>query len=101
MADPGIVSKKIIAVREEMKKNGWWATTTPPWVHAYENSRVLTAENFNEWLQFIFLPNRQMELAGVKSLQQENYVAPQAVKIFRDDSSKNKLLQLLIELDSL
>ena len=101
MADRGTVAKKIFDVREEMKKNGWWATTAPAWVDAYEYSRVITADNFNEWLQFIFLPNRQMDPEGRKDHPSENYIAPQAVKIFRGDESRNKLLQLLIELDSL
>lgn len=99
MPDSGI-AKKITDVREEMKKNGWWASNTPAWVSDYENRGVITAENFNEWLQFIFLPNRQMDLE-IRNREQGHYIAPQAVKIFRGDSSRNKLLQLLIELDSL
>jgi hypothetical protein len=31
----------------------------------------------------------------------ENYIVPQAMKFFGDDMQKGKLLQLLIELDSL
>lgn len=91
---------KINEVREELKRNGLWKKNLPVWVTDYEQREINTHEDFTEWLQFIYLPNR-LEQTETKDQLPESFVALQAKKYFSEDVRKGKLLQLLIELDSL
>lgn len=88
--------EKIAEVYEELKQTSLWKTNVPEWVHHYQKEPQTQVE-FSEWLQFVFLPNK---VQGNKPGDVEN-IAPQAVKFFGDDVKKGKLLQLLVELDSL
>ncbi len=101
MTDTGFITEKINEVREEMKRTGIWKKETPAWVKEFEKRTITTGENFIEWLQFIYLPNRMQDAEKNKLEIERNYIVPQAVKFFSNDIKKGKLLQLLIELDSL
>jgi uncharacterized protein YqcC (DUF446 family) len=90
MTETFLITEKINEVIEEMKKTGVWENETPPWV-----------KEFSEWLQFVYLPNRMQEAASNRWVIEKKYIVPQAVKFFGNDVKKGKLLQLLIELDSL
>ena len=86
-------AEEIIA---ELKKNGLWKKAEPLWVKDYEANIKLAHNDFAEWLQFVYLPNRLRNKAGTTSS-----IVPQAMKYFGDDVRKGKLLELLIELDAL
>jgi uncharacterized protein YqcC (DUF446 family) len=101
MTDTFLVVEKINEVQEEMKRNGLWVSAAPGWVREFGKRSVATGEDFSEWLQFIYLPNRKLEAAGKMGGEEKKYIAPQATKFFGADVQKGKLLQLLIELDSL
>ncbi len=101
MTDVSLIAEKIQEVREEMMRAGLWAATTPEWVGHYEKRNFATVEDFNEWLQFIYLPNLKTDKAWKKEGHEKDYIAPQAIKFFGEDIKRGKLLQLLIELDSL
>lgn len=95
LKDP--VPQKIIEVTAELKRAGLWKKQSPGWITDYEEKIIADEQDFLEWLQFIYLPNC---LQG-KIETERKLIAPQAIKYFGNDVRKGKLLQLLIELDSL
>lgn len=80
----------------ELNKNGLWKKTEPAWVKNYEANKNTFHNDFEEWLQFVYLPNCLQNKAGASPS-----IVPQAMKYFGEDVKKGKLLQLLIELDAL
>ncbi len=101
MTELFLITEKINEVRDEMRKTGVWNKETPGWVNDYEKRTIDTGEDFSEWLQFVYLPNRMQEAESNRSVFEKNYIVPQALKFFGSDMKKGKLLQLLIELDAL
>jgi uncharacterized protein YqcC (DUF446 family) len=101
MTETFLITEKINEVIEEMKKTGVWENETPPWVKEFEKRSINTGSDFSEWLQFVYLPNRMQEAASNHWVIEKKYIVPQAVKFFGNDIKKGRLLQLLIELDSL
>ena len=92
-----VAEQKVQEVITELKRTGLWNKQIPVWVTEYEEKVLRDEQDFLEWLQFVYLPNcsRQLGING------RRFIVPQAVKFFSDDIKKGKLLQLLIELDSL
>ncbi len=91
---------KVYELRAEMKSIGLWKKQVPYWVNEYTNSNIKTEQDFAEWLQFVYLPN-MMQQESRASMGAEKYIVPQAIQFFGDDVQKGKMLQILIELDSL
>lgn len=96
MSEVRELNEKINEVREELKRHGFWKKNIPAWVIDYEKKEISNHQDFTEWLQFVYLPN-MLEQKTVHGIP----VALQAKKYFSEDMRKGKLLQLLIELDSL
>jgi uncharacterized protein YqcC (DUF446 family) len=96
-----LIAEKVSEVKEEMKRVGLWSATTPAWVLQYGKRSITTSEGFCEWLQFIYLPNRKTDMVMKNKDAGSDYIAPQASRFFSEDIKRGKLLQLLIELDSL
>lgn len=96
-----LIAEKINDVRTEMRSTGLWKTETPAWVKEFEKRTISNLEDFSGWLQFVYLPNRIQEAGNIKHTAEKIYIVPQAMKFFGNDLKKGKLLQLLIELDSL
>jgi uncharacterized protein YqcC (DUF446 family) len=94
------VNDKVTELKIEMKRIGLWKKQVPNWVNEYSNQTIKTKQGFAEWLQFVYLPN-MMQIENRSSMGAEKYIVPQAVQFFEADVQKGKLLQLLIELDSL
>jgi uncharacterized protein YqcC (DUF446 family) len=91
------VRLKVDEVAEELKSTGLWRGQSPAWVTDYEEKHIADEKDFVEWLQFIYLPNCMRTYKGpVKKM-----IVPQAIKFFGEDVKKGRLLQLLVELDSL
>jgi uncharacterized protein YqcC (DUF446 family) len=88
--------KKVNEITDELKLAGLWKKNMPQWVTNYEDKMIASSQDFLEWLQFIYLPNFT-KLAAIE----KKYIVPQAVKFFGEDVKKGRLLQLLVELDSL
>lgn len=101
MTETLLIAEKINEVRKEMKRTGIWKNETPAWVKEFDKKNITTGEDFSEWLQFIYLPNRMQEADSRLQEIEKIYIVPQAVKFFGNDIKKGKLLQLLIELDAL
>jgi uncharacterized protein YqcC (DUF446 family) len=98
MTATDLVHEKIIEIIHEMKCQQLWKNQTPGWVTDFSNKEIISGEDFAGWLQFVFLPNLEQHS---RMNEEKKMVAPQAVKFFGEDVRKGKLLQLLIELDSL
>ena len=92
-----IITEKII----EMQYTGIWKKEFPEWVTVFERRKQEQSDDFGEWLQFIFIPNKLQELSSNYTSIEKIYIVPQAVKYYGNDSTKVNLLKLLIELDSL
>lgn len=95
------ITEKINEVKEEMKRTHIWKKETPAWVKEFEKRAIANSEDFSEWLQFVYLPNRMQEAENRQPVIDNIYIVPQVKKFFGNDIQKGKLLQLLIELDSL
>ena len=96
-----IITDKVTAIKNEMKLTGLWKKQLPVWVNEYSEQNIITEQDFAEWLQFIYLPNIIQPENRHSMITTENYIVPQAMKFFGADMQKGKLLQLLVELDSL
>jgi uncharacterized protein YqcC (DUF446 family) len=87
-------------LEEELKNTGLWKKNTPAWVEGFDASFSITHADFAEWLQFVFVPNHLQQNKNI-SIEEKNFLVPHALKFFGDDVKKGRLLQILIEIDSL
>ncbi len=94
-------TEKIKEIVDEMKLIGAWKKEMPAWVRDFEKRQIDNSDDFSEWLQFVYLPNLLQTRQTVIQADGRKLIAPQAIRYFVDDLKKGKLLQLLIELDSL
>lgn len=94
------VFAKTAELEEELRNNGLWQKDMPAWVHRYDDSRIDSKTDFAQWLQFVFIPNHLQKSIAVP-VAEKNLIVLHAIKYFKDDVKKGKLLQILIELDSL
>lgn len=94
------IINKTLELEKELRNRGLWQRDIPAWVHGYNDNPGITKADFAQWLQFVFIPNH---LHGNKIMQvtEKNFIVPHAMKYFGDDVTKGKLLQILIEIDSL
>src|SRR5689334_5739362 len=95
MAVTTMAEQKIKEIANELKKTGLWKKQIPAWVTDHKGKEIRDEQDFLEWLQFIYLPNCNT------SMDNKTYIVPQAMKFFNVDVNKGRLLQLLIELDSI
>ena len=101
MKPDNLIREKISEVKNQMKRMGIWKNSSPDWVKNYEQQNIHTAADFCEWFQFVYLPNRLLESVNNETVEERTNIVPQAKKVFGSDAESIRLLQLLIELDSL
>lgn len=101
MTTAELLTEKVNEVRKELQRSGTWKSEAPAWVNDFSQQGFGTGEDFCVWLQFVYLPNRLQEAVYHTAVSEKTYIVPQAIKFFGSDIQKGKLLQLLIELDSL
>jgi len=94
------ITTKTRELEIELKAVGLWQRDMPDWVHWYDDSRESSTTDFAQWLQFVFIPNH-FKKSNVISVDEKKMIVPHAIKFFGDDVRKGKLLQILIEIDSL
>jgi uncharacterized protein YqcC (DUF446 family) len=94
------ITRRIEELEEELKHNGLWQKDTPCWVEYYDNTLAYIDNDFAQWLQFVFIPNHLLYIKNETSTNKISLV-PQAIKYFGIDVNKGKLLQILIEIDSM
>ena len=97
MIETMLVSEKVSEITDELKRLNLWKQYEPDWVSDFEKKTINTGQDFLEWLQFVYLPNCKIHFGPAK----KTFIVPQAIQFFGEDVNKGKLLQLLIELDSL
>jgi hypothetical protein len=84
---------QINLIEQAMKDAGVWSFEVPAWVQTYTGGPV---PDIWHWLQFIHLP---MRMQG--HLHKPGYLAPQLISYMNGNQAHQKILQLVIELDSL
>jgi len=90
------VAVKVQEVFHELRRLSLWCAEMPAWLRHFAPVSTDVEKEFFEWLQFVYLPNCiQRDRMGKKD------IAMQAVRFLGKDPAKEKLLQLLIELDAL
>ena len=94
------VISKTSELEEELKSTGLWQKDMPAWVHGFDDSSNGSVTNFAQWLQFVFVPNHLQKNKTLPATE-KRLIVPQAIKFFGEDVNKGKLLQILIEIDSL
>lgn len=94
------ITAKTFELEAELKATGLWQHTTPGWVHWYDDTSITGKTDFAQWLQFVFIPNH-LQKNKMMPAAEKNLIVPHAIKFFGDDVRKGKLLQILIEIDSL
>lgn len=94
------IAAKTLELENELKSTGLWQKSMPAWVHWYDDSNRSSSTDFAQWLQFVFIPNH-LQKSNIISVAEKNMIVPHAIKFFGDDVKKGKLLQILIEIDSL
>lgn len=90
---PNPLHVQIELIEEAMKTAGVWSSDIPEWIGNYEEGHI---ENVWQWLQFIHLP---MRLNG--SIKNPHYIAPQVSQYMNGAVDHRRILQLVIELDSI
>ncbi len=94
------IISKTVELEAELKSTGLWQKDMPGWVHGFDDSSSIAKTNFAQWLQFVFVPNHLQKNKTLPATEKK-LIVPQAIKFFGDDVKKGKLLQILIEIDSL
>ena len=94
------VIAKTHELEEELKRNGLWQNTTPAWVSAFDENSEIVVTDFAQWLQYIFIPNHLHPIT-TSTRNERKLIGPPALKYFGDSATQGKLLQLIIEIDSL
>lgn len=87
------MNAQINLIIEAMKQAGVWSNETPDWIRNYNQGPI---DNIWQWLQYIHLP---MRLQG--ALYKPDYLAPQLSAYMNNAPDHEKILQLVIELDSI
>lgn len=95
------VTYKMRELEFEMKATGLWQKEVPGWVNDFEEKALYNGKDFSQWLQFVFMPNHINRAMHVSFNKEKKMIVPAAIKFFGDDLQKGKLLQILIEIDSL
>lgn len=76
-----------------MKKAGLWSDHVPLWVQSYEPENI---PDVWQWMQFIYLPMRANGM-----IYKSQYLAPLLSSHVNSDPTRQNILQLVIELDSI
>ncbi|MEO6404797.1 MAG: YqcC family protein [Ferruginibacter sp.] len=96
-----IIADKIKELRDEMELTGLWQKESPGWVTHFEEKIFADGKDFAQWLQYVFIPNHIQTDKQLSTIKDKKMIVPQAINFFGDDVRKGKLLQILIEIDSL
>ena len=95
------IANKIEELEREMRNTGLWQIETPNWVNYFEEKIFTNGKDFAQWLQYVFIPNHIQKDGKRIFGKEKKMIVPSAVIFFGADVRKGKLLQILIEIDSL
>lgn len=95
------IKQKVEQLAAVLKAEGLWKKAEPGWVKEYKGSGEIPEVNFFEWLQFVYLPNRILNLPDHVYATHESYITLQVKKYAGENIMNEKIVQLLVELDAL
>jgi uncharacterized protein YqcC (DUF446 family) len=100
-----IVKLKLAQIESEMKHIGMWQTQPLP-PGTLDSNQAFGGDKlaFNQWLQFVLLPNARKIIATNGEFPSHSQVADQAFREWRmwgDEPNVDQLIQLLREFDAL
>jgi hypothetical protein len=90
---PDELAQQIGQISEAMKKAGVWSSEIPAWLDHHKQDEI---PDIWQWLQYIYLP---MRLNG--QWFKPHYIAPVIGPYLNTTPELKRILQLVIELDSL
>lgn len=94
------IEGKINELENELKNTGLWEQTVPCPLFMNDNDNCPTRPDFIQWLRLVFIPNHLLQTKMVPD-RGKKLLVPHAIKYFGREVHRGKLLQILIELDSL
>lgn len=95
------ITEKILELKRELIVTGLWRDQVPEWVICFEEKSAIRITDYIEWLQYIFIPNHLQGEGFIKTPYQKKYIVTSARRFFGKSLIKGKLLQILIEIDSI
>lgn len=95
------ITAKILELKRELIFTGLWSDQAPEWVICFEEKSAISITDYIEWLQYIFIPNHLQGEGFIKPPDQKKYIVTSARRFFGKSLIKGKLLQILIEIDSI
>lgn len=96
-----LIIDKINELEQEMKIRRLWLSETPGFANYFEEKTFSDGKDFAQWLQYVFIPNHKKSITFHSNEADKKFIVLQAMKFFGKDIMNGKLLQLLIEIDSL
>jgi uncharacterized protein YqcC (DUF446 family) len=91
------------ALERELREQGRWAAT-PPRPEDLQSTQPFAFDTleFDQWLQWIFVPKLQHRLSLQLPLPQDCAVSPMAEEVYTDDSrAAQRLVSILAAIDTL
>lgn len=92
---------KVEELATALKHAGLWLKEEPGWVKEYQAGKIDDSFDFFQWLQFIYLPNRLMDIKPSLHGGNSGYITLQVKKFATEDQVNERIIQLLVELDGL
>ena len=92
-SSPSELKEQIELIRSAMMKAGVWSSEIPKWI---DNASPHQIPDIWEWLQYIYLPMRMND-----TWYKPHYIAPVIGPYLNTTPELKRILQLVIELDSL
>jgi uncharacterized protein YqcC (DUF446 family) len=95
-----MLEEKMDEVIHELKRCDYWNVSVPEWVNCFASCQPKKDIDFTSWLQFVYLPNIQQRINRYEIVRNSS-IAAQAGKYLGAHPANRRLIQLLVELDSL
>lgn len=98
-----LLAEQLLLIEHELRQLGWWAAT-PPTAEALASEQPFAVDtmDFEQWLQWLFIPRMQQILACGGSLPAACGIQPMAEMVLADRAKQARsLLRVLGEFDRL
>lgn len=96
------VADALFRIESEMKRIGYWqAAPPPPEAFEFRMAFAIDTMAYEQWLQFVFIPNVKKILEVRGHFPRHSEVGGQAIREFDGDENAQQLVNLLIQFDSL
>lgn len=98
-----LVAEQLLLIERELRVQGWWDAQAPT-IQALSSQEPFCVDtlNFEQWLQWIFLPRMKQLLESDAGLPAVSGIQPMAEQVFGGQMKKaQELIRLLGEFDQL